>query len=194
MSDYFDLNGNPITRRDIYSELYATRSNYRMGEPRFRRIREQLEKDLPAHVLDVGCGRGEIVQWLREQEIHAVGAEIVPALCKNGVVQIGTVADLPFFDSEFDTVICADVLEHIHTEDTETALDELVRVCSRRLLLNVAWFPAVHLVNVANTHIDLHCNKRGFEEWHDLLAARAHVMGQWTIEGREAFFVCEVDK
>ena len=85
-------------------------------------------------VLDVGCGTGRYLGFLKAEEIH--GVEISPA----GVAQaqkdypqaIVTVADvvaapIPYPDNHFDVVYCGEVIEHV--EDPAKLIEELRRVC-----------------------------------------------------------------
>jgi O-antigen biosynthesis protein len=73
-----------------------------------------------ATVLDVGCGKGTLGRWLKENRVQAVrGIELSPAAGEeakrwlDGVV-VGNVehAELPWPEASMDCIICADVLEH----------------------------------------------------------------------------------
>ena len=64
-------------------------------------------------VLDIGCGTGRIVEFLRLQKmINAVGTTINPLEFKEGVSILADMHDLPFHNEEFDGVIAWDSLEH----------------------------------------------------------------------------------
>jgi SAM-dependent methyltransferase len=89
-------------------------------------------------VLDFGCGRGEIVRALREQDINAYGADVFYSgstfkaemgeeLFHEGRMRvIEGDGRLPFEEGAFDLVISNQVLEHV--EDLETATSEIHRV------------------------------------------------------------------
>jgi len=73
-----------------------------------------------ATVLDVGCGKGTLGRWLKENGVQAVrGIELSPVAGEeakrwlDGVV-VGDVerAELPWPEASVDCIICADVLEH----------------------------------------------------------------------------------
>jgi len=151
---------------DVYTDCYSSEW-YRMGRPRFRRMTRMLKKDLrhlpPQLFLDVGCGRGELVQHVQDAGHHAFGCDIVPALCERDHIDlIDTAAKLPYDDQQFDIVTCNDVLEHLRPEDTWPVCEELLRVTRRRLLIHVVWTESKWKMPDGKM-IDLHTNKR--DDW-----------------------------
>ena len=89
------------------------------------------------HVLDYGCGSGEIVQELLKHDVNAFGCDIfygganslssVPAaLLESGIVRMMEGIIIPFSARSFDVVINNQVMEHV--EDLDTALSEIHRV------------------------------------------------------------------
>ncbi len=89
-------------------------------------------------LLDVGCGRGYLVNILEKN--HAVtGVDFVEqknsrATNKSPFIK-ADIGALPFADNSFDTVICTHTLEHV--KDIDLALKELRRVCKHKLILVV---------------------------------------------------------
>jgi SAM-dependent methyltransferase len=51
-----------------------------------------------------------------------------PDSCREDHFVLGDVRDIPFPDGHFGAVVCFHVLEHLPTEDVQTAFDELHRV------------------------------------------------------------------
>lgn len=88
-------------------------------------------------VLDVACGSGFLSQDLAERGYQVVGADIIipEATTDNPQYEKAVITKLPFADKQFDTVICTHTLEHIR--DVKTALKEIERVCSKRLIIVV---------------------------------------------------------
>lgn len=94
----------------------------------------------PKKCLDVGCGTGYLVKYLRKLGIDAYGVEISqhaldlapdevkPFLSKADIV------NLPFEDNSFDVVITFDVLEHLERSKIKKAVKETIRVSSKYIL------------------------------------------------------------
>ena len=90
-----------------------------------------------ASLLDVSCGRGEVLRMARGMGWREVrGTEIVPDLIGGDVVFAWSDA-LPFGDGSMETVTCFDVMEHIPAELCEATVRELGRVCAWRLLVTI---------------------------------------------------------
>lgn len=81
-----------------------------------------------ASVLDIGCRKGELREHLPE-EGHYVGLDLAPP-----ADVIASAEDpLPFDDASFESVVLADVLEHLN--DPHRALDEAMRVGRRSVVV-----------------------------------------------------------
>lgn len=71
-------------------------------------------------ILDIGCGRGDFLNFMRERGWRVQGIEIHPGLvdiCESrGITcQIGELGTLSFPENFFDAITFRDVLEHIPT-------------------------------------------------------------------------------
>lgn len=134
--EYFEgvtlgLTGNPFTnplKRGIY--LLA---------PFIRAMMIKLFLN-PKTVLDVGCGKGSLVLWLRRLGTEAYGADISDYALKNAHMLIkkylsaADVLNLPFESNHFELITTFDVLEHIPEEDLPQAIKECQRVAKRWVL------------------------------------------------------------
>jgi ubiquinone/menaquinone biosynthesis C-methylase UbiE len=84
------------------------------------------------HVLDLGCGDGRLTSLLRAGAL--TGADVSSVALKRASARLPEAelalvevdAPLPFVDSEFELVLCAEVLEHVR--DVQLFLSELRRV------------------------------------------------------------------
>jgi len=80
-------------------------------------------------VLDIGCGFGRFVYYLREKGIDAIGIDISESsikLAKDNNCAVGNAEDLQFENNSFDVVISLGVLHH--TPDINKAIQEIWRV------------------------------------------------------------------
>lgn len=139
---------------------------YRMSEKRAHSIRITFE-ELPYRdsYLDVSCGRGEMLRFARELGFRYVaGTEVVPALIGGDVVY-ALAWDLPFGSGSFEVVSFLDVVEHLLPGDDERACRELGRVATHSILITANNLPSPLK---PEKRVDLHVNKRPYEEWDAL--------------------------
>src|SRR2546425_4802440 len=115
----------------------AFRERYRAIRPEWRSSGDQLEAMVRSHVtsnssvLDLGCGRGGVVElFWREAKLAAGLDPDSPSLSEHrapGMPVIRGVGErLPFIDESFDLIVCLWVLEHL--QDPAAMLREVHRV------------------------------------------------------------------
>jgi SAM-dependent methyltransferase len=86
----------------------------------------------PGRVLEVGCGWGELAEWIaRETGADVVAVDLSPRMVdlarERGVdARLADVEELPFADETFDVVVAAWMLYHV--PDLERGLAEIARV------------------------------------------------------------------
>ncbi len=103
----------------------------------------------PRRVLEVGCGWGELAEWMHlETGAEVVALDLSPRMVElareRGVdARLGDVQQLPFADGEFDCAVAAWMLYHV--PDLDRGLAELGRVLRRGGRLVVATNSAFHL-------------------------------------------------
>jgi ubiquinone/menaquinone biosynthesis C-methylase UbiE len=92
-------------------------------------------------ILDAGCGGGAYVEFLSGKGLEVTGVDKSEKFLQLAKQQrlLGTylqadLTNLPFQDKAFDCTYCFDVLEHI---DDRFAVDELVRVTNKRIIIAV---------------------------------------------------------
>lgn len=123
----------------------------------------ELKKLQPESVLDVGAGEGFILQKLKDQhnatkfegieyvdDAIAIGKKLHPDI----VIKKGDIYKLPYKDNSFDVVLCTEVLEHL--EKPKHALEELLRVSKKYVLLSVPNEPFFTLQRIARGKNLLH--------------------------------------
>ncbi|MGH9721116.1 MAG: class I SAM-dependent methyltransferase, partial [Bryobacteraceae bacterium] len=112
---------------------------------RFRGTEEYVKKNIQAYrtefqgrkrVLDIGCGRGEFLEMMRDADVNAYGVELSEecvGLCRaKGLEVLGEdlfehLASLP--DGQLDGIFCAQVVEHL----PPPRLPELVKLAALKL-------------------------------------------------------------
>ena len=103
----------------------------------YARLRPDIIGAIPdgcSVVLDVGCAKGTLGRWLKENGVREVhGVELVAAAGEEAKhwldsVTIGSIEQtaLPFAPGTFDCIVCADVLEH--TVDPWTVVANLKKL------------------------------------------------------------------
>lgn len=137
--------------------------------------------------LDVGCGQGAYVARMRSLGLDVSGIDMssgqVRLAARNvggeGLVQVGSVLDIPAADATFDFVYIINVLHHLNSADEQRrAFRELLRV------LRPGGLIFVHEINTRNVLFrfymgyvfpSLNCIDEGIERW--LLA---HELDRYT--------------
>lgn len=150
--------------RKKYVDAYKT-PGYKMGRNRKHHAVNIVETWKRGSYLDVGCGRGEMLDTAKSLNFDPVaGTEIVPDLvaARPDIVEADG-ANLPFNDREFDYVSMLDVVEHIPDEDIYRVFKELARVSNKVVLLTIANFKSSHRGH------ELHINIKPYKEWDEIL-------------------------
>jgi ubiquinone/menaquinone biosynthesis C-methylase UbiE len=123
--------------------VFSRRGLWVINTP-YRRILEAANITAHDHVLDLGCGIGNILIALAERvafEQPAVGIDVSPALIELGQrevhhagldgridLQVAPATSLPFNDGRFDVVLTSHVIKHLDDEALPRALREVARV------------------------------------------------------------------
>jgi len=115
----------------------------------------------PRTLLDVGCGKGELVFWLRRLGVEAFGVDISDYAISNARPQIRPylkregITNLPYGDNSFDLVTTFDVLEHIEEKNLDQALLECQRVSLGLVLHKIFTGPTLFEVSDPS-HVSVH--------------------------------------
>lgn len=149
-----------------YDAVYRL-PEYRMGDARRRCAEDNLHSvgGFCHSLLDVGCGRGEMVRYAQAHGWRAQGVEAVDYLTDGQNVLWGHAWDLPVADKSFDLVTLFDVIEHILPEDCDRTLAELARVAKKHLFITAANYSSQSL------GVELHVNRLPYETWDQIFRA-----------------------
>lgn len=123
--------------------------------------------------LDVGCGRGELVEHaLHLGGFDAFGCDLVPELCdERRIFQADITLGLPFGTRQFDFVSCLDMVEHLPEAAVPAAIDELFRVA------NALVFITTNDRQSTYEGMELHLTRRPIGWWTSLIERAG-----WTVE------------
>ena len=118
------------------------RSRARTGPNRNGRASRPRSPSIPPEtrtLLDVGCGRGDL--------LHAIDVpfSVGTDLARRGIrfvrrpAMVSSMLSLPFPDRSFDVVLCAETLEHLDPADLVRATAELRRIARKSLVVTVPY-------------------------------------------------------
>ncbi len=150
-----DLQQRRQAEFEKYRKVYRDYPRYRNRQLRIDLTREWMESHIQENerdpsdtLLDVGAGRGEVLEMAFDCAVKPRGCDVVEDLC--GWQSDGWFVDdlrpagicfLPYPTATFDLVTCTDVMEHILEEDVPAALSELARVARGPVLLTICHEP-----------------------------------------------------
>jgi SAM-dependent methyltransferase len=154
-----------VTRLDdpaLVAEEYADETRLRrraaafagVGAPddaRIPLVRAVVEV-APRRVLEVGCGWGELAEWIaRETRAEVVAVDLSPRMVElareRGVdASVADVQSLPYEDASFDVVVAAWMLYHV--PDLDRAVAEVARVLRPDGTFVAATNSRLHLVEL----------------------------------------------
>lgn len=107
-------------------------------------------------VLEAGCGEGELTNFVNNKfgNLYKLkGVELEPVTVQEANrrfpdldISQGSIYDLPYENNSFDLVIACEVLEHL--EDPISALDEIIRVSNKYILVSVPREPIWRVCNM----------------------------------------------
>lgn len=171
-------------------KLAYQKPGYHISGPRFDDVKKDLETiSVRGGFLDVGCGRGEVLDYAESLGFSPVmGTEVIPELLSEKVIY-AEAHNLPFPDNYFEVVTMLDVIEHLIPGDDELACRELERVAKSHILIT-----ANNNTSQKAIGQELHINKRLYEEWDQLFrkwfsgevnwlkGKRNHVSEAWRID------------
>jgi SAM-dependent methyltransferase len=100
----------------------------------------------PKNALDVGCGRGTFVAYMRDIGIKAEGFDFsgwsinnhYPRCNKKWIKNYDATKPWPYPDKSFGLVTVLDLMEHIYTDDIDFVINEMYRVAKKWIFLQIA--------------------------------------------------------
>lgn len=97
----------------------------------------EICKTSPKKVLEIGPGPGIVSGILNRMKVKVTTLDIDPKLHP---IVCADVTSLPFASKSFDTVLAAEILEHIPFPEVPKALKELSRVAGKSIVITLPHF------------------------------------------------------
>ncbi len=107
---------------------------YKSREERSKWLAERFEKEISnsKSLLDVGCYNADFKGYIPSKTKYT-GIDIAGK--PDIFINLDEMDKLPFANNHFDTVVCADVLEHL--ENIHFVFDELCRVSAKNIIITL---------------------------------------------------------
>ncbi|MGA2669504.1 MAG: class I SAM-dependent methyltransferase [Ignavibacteria bacterium] len=134
-SDIYSYSNSEM--EDFYRKIQTMDYDRKTGlnKKSFNFIINNLHKDA-RKIIDIGCGRGYIVKKLSSLGYESSGCDVFKELDLGSSKYFqGNIENLPFYDKEYDVVICTHTLEHIL--NLNSAVSELKRIAKKQIIIVV---------------------------------------------------------
>mmetsp|Transcript_9203 Transcript_9203/g.16590 ORF Transcript_9203/g.16590 Transcript_9203/m.16590 type:complete len:323 (-) Transcript_9203:257-1225(-) len=192
--------GGYVYKSNQYQELYDktwTEGGYPRQSCWGCRFATDVIHKIQVHtVLDAGTGNGALVRLMREHNKNAYGIELsravlekeCPDMLQKGWVEPGILTNLPYMDNQFDLVFSADVLEHIHPEEADQVIAELVRVSRRHIFLSISLKGHTKKTGENNDEAHRHTMLRPRTWWEERFRAHGAIPNRellWAMQERD---------
>jgi methionine biosynthesis protein MetW len=193
--------GMPLEEFADYDEYWEWRGQVTVLHERWKIARDLIPDG--SSVLDVGCGTGRFLAFLREErpncKLHGidVSERAVEMARAEGILASVLDVETTDINSVADYVTCLEVIEHV--VQAERVLDRLMAACQRQALISIpnvgfigcrirlalfGRFPTTCCVFHTREHVRFWTNK-DFEEWIEhcgyRLTARCPQHGIWVL-------------
>ncbi|MCX9081137.1 MAG: class I SAM-dependent methyltransferase [Candidatus Methanoperedens sp.] len=144
-SEIEDLYYKIVRTPEFYNEDYA--NEWKKDDTPQNIISKMAVKYFkPARVIDIGCGLGNVVKYLRKEGVDAYGIDYSETFINTALpdlrkfLRVGDVTQLDLKEKSFDLVICMEVLEHLPLKLVDKAIDELKKICKGSIFITMPCF------------------------------------------------------
>jgi SAM-dependent methyltransferase len=95
-------------------------------------------------VLEIGCSNGLALQVFQKNGKSGFGIDVSKIAIRYacdvfGIINCveGSILDIPFKDKFFDSIFTCDMFEHLHPDDLDKGIKEMIRVCKNLFFIKV---------------------------------------------------------
>jgi len=134
----------------------------------------------PKNCLDIGCGPGYLIKYLRKLGIDAYGLEISSHAVKlandeiKPFIKKGDIVKLPFKDNYFDLVVSYDLLEHLERDKIYKGVIESIRV-SKKYILHKVYTRENHWISLTHDKDHSHLSVFSKNFWKNMFSSLPNV-------------------
>lgn len=127
----------------------------------------------PKNCLDIGCGVGHLIHWLRFFGIEAFGIELSNQAIEladtkiRRFIKMGDITKISYEDNQFDLVLTYDVMEHLERSKLKQAAGEAIRV-SRKHIFHKIFTLENHWINLTHGRDFSHVSVFTKRYWQNL--------------------------
>ena len=173
----------------LYTDIYSTDDWYGNAEkgrcPAVRLYPKYMAHISGNKVLDVGCGRGHLVELLRKDGYDATGVDFI-IHDEHEHLKYANITE-PMTEYQPDTIISIDVLEHIPEADLPAVLDNLARA-GRAIV-------SVHNGTSKHEGVELHVTRWSMDVWRKFFEQRFNVIEEHVVavyrDGQQNLFIMD---
>ena len=142
------------------------------------RLLPKYQEWLLAPVMDLGCGRGQTVEHLREMGVEADGIDQIKA---HPGMRVGDITKpIPHIEN-YRSAVCVDCIEHLY-EDQVIGLFNNMKKVERQAF-------SIHNGESTGTGLELHVNRRSFVEWGELIRAHFDIAAAIKIHDEQMLYL-----
>jgi len=121
----------------IYKKAHAENAGYQTNNMGMRLLDYWKNLPLASPIVEIGCGNGQVCQYLQREGFEISGSDIVPGNYKRNypfkLFDI-TNSPWPYDNKQFDTALCFDVFEHLDISVLPIVFSELIRISKNQII------------------------------------------------------------
>ncbi len=176
-----EVAGHPADSKNLYQKIYDDNPWYGNAEegrcPGVRLMPHYMDW-LTGRVIDLGCGRGQTVEKLREMGFDAEGIDQIK---KHPGMRVGDITK-PIDDiAKFDSAVCVDCIEHLYDDQVEGLFANMKQV--RRQAFSI------HNGESTGTGQELHVNRRSFDQWRSIIESHFSISEEIDINENQVLYL-----
>ena len=176
-----EVAGHPADSKALYQKIYDDNpwyGNAVEGRCPGVRLMPQYMDWLTGRVIDLGCGRGQTVEKLREMGFEAEGIDQIK---KHPGMRVGDITQ-PIDDiSKFDSAVCVDCIEHLYDHQVEGLFANMKQVKRQAF--------SIHNGESTGTGQELHVNRRSFDQWRSMIKSHFSISEEIELHDNQMLYL-----